>query len=103
VLPGTYEVRLLGAGEPLRQRLTVAQDPRRNEAAADLRALLDFQREVIAILARAATAPGGEAEAVAGILASLETDLEASDAPPTEPQRQLLVRCRERLEAAGVK
>lgn len=103
VLPGTYGVRLLGAGEPLRQKLTVAQDPRRTESTADLLALLDFQREVVATLADAAAASGSEAEAVSGILASLETDLEASDAPPTEPQRQLLAQCRERLRAAGVR
>jgi hypothetical protein len=103
VLPGTYTVRLLGAGEPLRQRLSVAQDPRRSESAADLKALLDFQREVIAALEEAAGGAGSEVEAVAGMLASLETDLEGSDAPPTEPQRRLLAHCRERLRAAGAR
>lgn len=108
VLPGTYELWILGAGEPLRQKLTVAQDPRRKETAADLRALLDFQREVMATLEQAVDAVAirkdrkAEAVAVEDIateLASLETDLESSDAPPTEPQRQLLAQCRERLRA----
>lgn len=103
VLPGTYVVRLLGAGEPLTQKLEVAQDPRRGESAADLEALLAFQREVIASLEQASAGSGSEAEAVARILASLEADLEASDAPPTQPQRQLLVQCRERLRAAGAR
>ena len=81
----------------------MAQDPRRGESADDLEALLAFQREVIKSLEQASAGTGGDAEAVAGILASLETDLEASDAPPTEPQRQLLAQCRERLKAAGVR
>lgn len=97
VLPGTYELRISGAGEPLAQKLTVAQDPRRGEGAAELKSLLDFQREVIATLEGAVASESGEARTVAGILTSLETDLEASDAPPTEPQRQLLAQCRERL------
>ncbi|HET7292908.1 MAG TPA: hypothetical protein VFM88_10820 [Vicinamibacteria bacterium] len=110
VLPGAYEVRILGAGEPLRQTLTVAQDPRREETAEELRALLDFQREVVATLERAVDATverrerkvdAAAVEAIAAELASLETDLESSDAPPTEPQRQLLAQCRERLRAAG--
>ena len=110
VLPGEYEVRILGAGEPLRQRLTVAQDPRRTESAAELRSLLDFQRDVIATLKeavgavaalRARNADAAAVEAVAESLASLETDLEGSDAPPTQPQRQLLVQCRERLRSAA--
>jgi len=103
VLPGTYTVRLLGAGEPLQQKLVVAQDPRRGESAEDLKALLAFQREVIAILERAASASGAEALAIADTLADLESDLESSDAPPTQPQRELLAQCRDRLAAAGVR
>jgi photosystem II stability/assembly factor-like uncharacterized protein len=97
VLPGTYRVRISGVGEPLAQELTVAQDPRRGESAADLKALFDFQREVIATLEVAVASPKPEARVVAERLVALETDLEASDAPPTQPQRELLAQCRERL------
>jgi hypothetical protein len=94
VLPGSYEVRISGAGERLTQQLTVVQDPRRGESAADLRALLDFQRDVIAALEKAVAAGTAEAGTLAERLTALETDLEASDAPPTQPQRELLAQCR---------
>jgi photosystem II stability/assembly factor-like uncharacterized protein len=97
VLPGTYEVRITGAGEPLTQKLTVAQDPRRRESAADLKALLDFQRQVIAALERAVAASKEEAGSVAEMLTALAIDLEASDAPPTQPQRELLAQCLAKL------
>lgn len=97
VLPGAYDLRITGAGEPLGQRLIVAQDPRRSESAADLKSLLEFQREVIATLEKAVAAEKPEARTIAERLTSLETDLEASDAPPTQPQRELLAQCRERL------
>jgi hypothetical protein len=98
VLPGTYRVRITGAGEPLTQKLTVAQDPRRRESAAELKALLDFQREVIAALERVVASAKPDTRAVAEMLTSLETDLEASDAPPTQPQRELLAQCLAKLE-----
>jgi photosystem II stability/assembly factor-like uncharacterized protein len=99
VLPGTYEVRITGAGEErLTQKLTVAQDPRRRESAAELKALLDFQRQVIAALERAVGSSKPEARPVAEILTALATDLEASDAPPTQPQRELLAQCVAKLE-----
>ena len=98
VLPGTYALRLIGAGEPLHQSLRVAADPRRSETLEDLRALLDFQRQVIAALEQATATSGEDAKQVAGLLAPLETDLEGSDAPPTEPQRLLLAQCRDRLK-----
>ena len=94
MLPGTYEVRISGAGERLTQKLAVVQDPRRGESAADLKALLDFQREVIAALEKAVAAGTPEAGTLAERLTALETDLEASDAPPTQPQRELLAQCR---------
>jgi hypothetical protein len=97
VLPGTYQVRISGAGEPLVQKLIVAQDPRRGESSAELGSLLDFQRQVIAALEQAVASAMPEARTVAEQLTSLETDLEASDAPPTQPQRELLAQCRERL------
>jgi photosystem II stability/assembly factor-like uncharacterized protein len=141
VLPGTYEVRVIVDGQTVGQKLTVAQDPRRHETPDDLRALLVFQREVMAALEQSANAaaekerigsrlegldadprakgaapqiarvrdgldslggPRGaqEPEAISGLLGSLETDLESSDAPPTDPQRQLLVQCREQLAPA---
>jgi hypothetical protein len=110
VLPGEYAVRIEGAGEPLQRKLQVAQDPRRTESAAELRALLDFQREVIATLEeavgavaalRARNADAAALAAVAESLASLETDLESTDAPPTQPQRQLHAQYRERLRASA--
>jgi photosystem II stability/assembly factor-like uncharacterized protein len=99
VLPGTYQVRISGAGEPLMQKLSVAQDPRRGESSAELGALLDFQRQVMAALEQAVASATPEARTVAEQLTSLETDLEASDAPPTQPQRELLAQCRERLRS----
>jgi photosystem II stability/assembly factor-like uncharacterized protein len=54
VLPGTYEVRLTVGGTMLRQPLAVAMDPRVKTPAADLAALLAFQREVDAEMARSA-------------------------------------------------
>jgi photosystem II stability/assembly factor-like uncharacterized protein len=54
VLPGQYEVRLTVDGRTLRQPLAVAMDPRVQAPAADLAALLAFQRDVEAQMARSA-------------------------------------------------
>src|SRR5260221_3068581 len=51
-------------------------------------------------LARARGGRDETAEAMSGRLASLETDLESSDAPPTHPQRDLLADSRARVEKA---
>lgn len=116
VLPGTYEVRLAVDGRTVRQPLTVVMDPRVNASPGDLQSLLAFQREVESALARSAelaaaskaaakkAAPGGPAvprdedpEQVNGVLATLATDLESADAPPTDAQRQVLSTYREAL------
>jgi hypothetical protein len=52
VLPGRYEVRLTGDEKTLRQPLTVVMDPRVNTPEKDLVALLAFQRDVEAQMAR---------------------------------------------------
>ncbi|MGE5359979.1 MAG: WD40/YVTN/BNR-like repeat-containing protein [Bacteroidales bacterium] len=54
VLPGSYEVRLTVGGTTLRQPLTVVMDPRVKTPPSDLAALLAFQREVEAEMARSA-------------------------------------------------
>jgi photosystem II stability/assembly factor-like uncharacterized protein len=54
VLPGPYEVRLTVDGKTLRQPLTVVMDPRVNTPETDLAALLAFQRDVEAQMARSA-------------------------------------------------
>lgn len=53
VLPGRYEVRLSAGGQSVSRPLDVALDPRVTVSAADLAALLEFQREVEAALSRA--------------------------------------------------
>jgi hypothetical protein len=53
---------------------------------------------VIAALERAVGSSKPEARPVAEILTALATDLEASDAPPTQPQRELLAQCVAKLE-----
>jgi photosystem II stability/assembly factor-like uncharacterized protein len=101
VLPGTYEVRLIAGAETLRQPLEVALDPRIHVSAADLEALLRFEREVELALAGsaelaerkgAAEAPlADEApEKVNRVLAALASDLESADAAPTDAQREVL-------------
>ena len=76
----------------LRDRLAaLATDPRA-KAAASLVARAQRAMDPLA-------ADDGP-EALAGVLAALETDLEAADARPTAPQRQLLAQSRERLERA---
>jgi hypothetical protein len=54
VLPGTYEVRLSVDGTTRRQPLTVVLEPRVAVEAKDLEALLAFQKQVEAALARTA-------------------------------------------------
>jgi photosystem II stability/assembly factor-like uncharacterized protein len=115
VLPGRYEVRLTADGVTRRQPLTVALEPRVAAAASDLEALLAFQRQVEATLARTAEqhetlvaargrlrgavavarleslAAGPESpERVNGVLANLAGDLESADVAPTASQREVL-------------
>jgi hypothetical protein len=101
------------------QPLEVAMDPRVQVTQQELASLLDFQQQVGSALRRAVAAAGaahstesgawkparpGSAAAVAGVLTALAIDLEHSDAPPTEPQRELLrlqLTLLEQLEASG--
>jgi photosystem II stability/assembly factor-like uncharacterized protein len=106
VLPGTYTVRLTAGDTVSEQALQVVMDPRVKVSKADLVALLDFQRQVAVALERAValagpgSAPTGEAAearkpgtpaSVASALTGLAIDLEHADAPPTAPQRELLM------------
>jgi photosystem II stability/assembly factor-like uncharacterized protein len=54
VLPGRYEVRLTVDGKTLSQPLTVVMDPRVKTSTDDLAALLSFERQVAAEMARSA-------------------------------------------------
>jgi hypothetical protein len=127
VLPGRYEVRLTAGDRTVSQPLEVAMDPRVEAGPTGLAALLDFQRQVAALLERAvglakqveeaSGAPaaaneipdedvqevGQTARSVASVLTSLTSDLESVDLPPTEPQRALLANETERLEVAEVR
>lgn len=117
-------MRLTAGGSTASQALQVAMDPRVEAGASELGSLLDFQREVAAVLERAiglakeveeasdsSAAAAGKpdedrqeagrtARSVASVLTSLTGDLESVDLPPTEPQRELLANETERLKAA---
>jgi photosystem II stability/assembly factor-like uncharacterized protein len=104
VLPGTYAVRLVVGDQVSEQPLEVVMDPRVTTPRQDLAALLAFQTEVEAVLARAVALAGEEVEGagrVAGRLASLAEDLESADAAPTGPQREVLRTLREELDGLG--
>ena len=117
VLPGTYQVRLTVGGTTLTRQLEVTNDPRIDTSRADLEALLTFQNQVAAVLARVTDAyhrgeGNGEGAAddatdadrqgalrrIGGTLAGLATDLEAADRAPTEPQRTLFAELRDQLD-----
>ncbi len=74
VLPGKYEVRLTVGGQTLRQGLVVLMDPRVDTPEKDLAALLSFQREVDAVMARSADL----AEATNGARKRVETARDAA-------------------------
>jgi photosystem II stability/assembly factor-like uncharacterized protein len=105
VLPGTYTVKLVADGQTIMRQLEVVLDPRVDVSQEELQILLDFQLEVTQALARAVSLQGeinaGNEEAkawamaeipgtVANALTSLAIDLEHSDSPPTDSQRELL-------------
>ena len=94
VLPGRYKVRLTTGGVTVTRPLEVVMDPRVVVGEGELEALLDFQRQVEAALARAVTL---SREPEARALTSLAADLESADAEPTEPQREVLAWALERL------
>jgi photosystem II stability/assembly factor-like uncharacterized protein len=79
-----------------------AADTRLTALAAEPRArpLAKAIEQASAELARARGGPDEAAAGMSGRLASLETDLESSDAPPTHPQRDLLTDSRVRIEKA---
>ncbi len=155
VPPGRYEVRLIVAGRPVTQPVTVRMDPRVRVSAADLEAQRALYHEAGSQLARAAAAfraiealderleatlarpepksrtdsaardaarrlqtelapfkeeaaeRGASANstreegllAIARVLAATATDLELTDGPPTEPQRQVIEEYTRRLDA----
>ena len=159
VTPGRYEVRLIVAGRPVMQPVTVLMDPRVRASAADLEAQRLLYREAGKQLARAAAAyheiealderlkamlarpePKSRADraardrarqletdlapfmkeaperdaaangtheegllAIAHVLAATATDLELSDGPPNEPQRQVIAEYAHRLDAVLVR
>jgi hypothetical protein len=92
-LPGDYEVRLTVDGRTLTQPLTVAADPRAAATPEDLRALLDFQREVIAALERAAVLAEAR-EAAEKRLGEL-----TASPPPSRSARQAAERAKRELDA----
>jgi len=104
VLPGDYQVSLLGAGDSATQVLTVIMDPRVNVTPAELASLLEFQQQVETLLQYSVTlvknlisgsAGGTPSDREANLrsvikdLTQLAIDLERTDAPPTLAQRQL--------------
>ena len=99
MVPGTFTVQLNAGGSTVSQQLEVAMDPRVETTVDELAALLEFQNEVAAALARVvdladnSQEEGGpthdEARSIARVLTSLASDLESSDALPTAPQRAL--------------
>ena len=106
VLPGTYTVRLAAGDLVSEQSLQVVMDPRVNVSQEDLAVLLDFQQQVAMALGRAVALAGpatgragetgetskpGTPASVASALTELAIDLEHVDAPPTAPQRELLM------------
>jgi hypothetical protein len=145
VAPGRYEVRLVVAGRPVMQPVTVLMDPRVRTSAADLEAQHLLYREAGKQLARAAAAwrelealearlkatlarpePKSRADrtardrarqlktdiaefkkessdeslvAVGHVLAATATDLELTDGPPTQPQRDVVAEYGRRLDA----
>jgi photosystem II stability/assembly factor-like uncharacterized protein len=155
VPPGRYEARLVVAGRPVVQQITVLMDPRVRTSAADLEAQRLLYREAGKQLARAAAAfreiealdarlkatlarpePKSRADraardaarqleadlapflkeaperdaaangtheegllAIGHVLAATATDLELSDGPPNEPQRQVIAEYTRRLDA----
>ncbi len=116
VLPGSYSVRLSAGDRVITKTLEVTPDPRVYVSQEDLAALLKFQQQVAAVLARAIAlheeieAANEEARSasmastprnVARALTSLAIDLEHADAPPTSSQRELLDYETIRLEQAG--
>jgi len=110
VLPGTYTVRLVAGDTVSEQPLRVVMDPRVPVTPDELAELLAFQREVAQALEHAVAlaresgyvdAEQGDPDysapaerdgpaAVAATLTELAIDLEHTDAPPTQPQRELL-------------
>ncbi|HEY5776506.1 MAG TPA: hypothetical protein VIS57_10490, partial [Xanthomonadales bacterium] len=115
VLPGTYTVRLTAGAQTITRTLDVVLDPRVDVTADDLASLLDFQQQVKAVLARAVSlheeieAGNEEARAsdvaktpskVAEALTALAIDLEHTDLPPTNSQRQLLEFQQQRFDQA---
>ncbi len=116
VLPGRYEVRLSTGGVSVSRPLEVVPDPRVTTPGADLAALLEFQRDVAAALARAVTsaktatsgaaadpdeypddADDDDPARIAAVLTALENDLERADAAPTAAQRAVLADALSRL------
>jgi photosystem II stability/assembly factor-like uncharacterized protein len=105
VLPGTYTVKLIADGQTIMRQLQVVLDPRVDVSQKELQALLDFQLELTQVLGRAVSlqqkinAGNEETKAwamaqipgtVANALTSMAIDLEHSDSPPTDSQRELL-------------
>jgi len=115
VLPGTYTVKLTAGTQTITRTLDVVLDPRVDVTDDELASLLEFQQQVKTVLARAVSlheeieAGNEEARAsavakiphkVADALTALAIDLEHTDLPPTEPQRQLLEFEKQRFERA---
>ncbi len=116
VLPGRYQVRLTVGDTTLTQPLEVRLDPRVETSDADLESLLAFEQRVVDALGRVteayrraekeaaggpdAVARLGRLRAIGGALATLETDLEGADRPPTEPQKAVLEEYVGKLDAA---
>jgi photosystem II stability/assembly factor-like uncharacterized protein len=113
VLPGRYMVRLAAGGRSVAQPLDVVLDPRVQVSQDELADLLEFQQEVTALLSHVVAQQealeavegqsGGQPsgyvpKSVAGALTALAIDLEHSDRPPTQGQRDLLAYQRRQLE-----
>lgn len=115
VLPGNYTVRLTAGGRTITENLLVTMDPRVEVTREQLVELLEFQRQVAAVLERAvsldeeinasneearSTALADAPRKTAETLTQLAIDLEHADAPPTSSQEHLLDYETSRLEQA---
>lgn len=110
VRPGRYLVRLLVDGQTVEQPFDVLPDPRIPADLPGIDAQLELIRLVEADLARVTDAleaiekaGGGDKSELPGIgsaLASLLTDLEAADGPPTRAQRELRAELNGQIEKA---
>jgi photosystem II stability/assembly factor-like uncharacterized protein len=119
VLPGNYSVKMTAGDRTVTRPLQITLDPRVQVSEEELASLLEFQQQVAVVLEQAveqaveldeeinaaneeaqSAAIAGLPRTVAAALTSLTIDLEHTDAPPTNSQREILAYETRRLEAS---